>query len=180
MEERKNQVLYEQLINGDESALEKIYKLYKAEFVNFFKRYEISQQEVLDIYQDSIIVIYQKFVTEKTNLSKSSIKTYLFGIGKNKVYNHFKTKKITTSEIKDLEIRDREFQLKEEPSAYEKLLAKNLKSISDSCRNILELFYYKNFTIKEIVLITDYKDENTVKSHKSRCLKTLKSLCKQN
>lgn len=179
MKNNHESLLYERLLEGDEKALVEVYKLYKSEFLNFFKRYEISEQEVLDIYQDSIIVIYQKFINGQTKLSNSGVKTYLFGIGKNKVYNHFKTKKIITSDVKDLEVKDKEFRLKEQPSVYEKLLAKNLKLLSESCRNILELFYYKNLTIIEIVTATAYKDENTVKSHKSRCLKKLKSLCNQ-
>ncbi|MEM9936719.1 MAG: sigma-70 family RNA polymerase sigma factor, partial [Bacteroidota bacterium] len=48
------------------------------------------------------------------------------------------------------------------------------QQMGDKCRELLKLFYYRGFSIKEIVVETGYKDENTVKSYKSRCLKKLK------
>ncbi|MEL6925658.1 MAG: hypothetical protein AAFO94_16555 [Bacteroidota bacterium] len=38
------------------------------------------------------------------------------------------------------------------------------------------MFYYRGLSIAEIVEQTDYKDANTVKAYKSRCLKKLKQL----
>ena len=65
------------------------------------------------------------------------------------------------------------------PSERSIILSKYLDSISESCRKVLELFYYRNLTVEEIVQVTEYKDGNTVRSHKSRCLKRLKSLFKK-
>lgn len=169
--------LYERLLDGDESALVEIYENYKAEFLNYFKSYDINEESILDIYQDSIIVIYQKFVHKKFELTSSSLKTYLFGIGKNKIYDYFKHKQKNTDVINDIKIKVVDFNLNDEPNLYEKILAKNLKQLSNSCQHILKLFYYRGLSIKDIVNHTDYKDENTVKSHKSRCLKKLKELC---
>lgn len=180
MKNNREDVLYQQFLSGDETALEKAYLAYKEEFINFFKSYDISTEVVLDIYQDSMVVVFQKFVNEKFRLENSSLKTYIFGIGKNKVYDHFKIKQKKTRLIDDVQIGVEAFKMESPPNSYEKSLAKNLKLISESCRHILELFYYKNLSIKEIVLTTDYKDENTVKSHKSRCMKKLKALCKSN
>ena len=66
------------------------------------------------------------------------------------------------------------------PSDNQLKLARRLNEISDSCRQVLQLFYYRGLTIEEIVELTHYKDGNTVRSHKSRCLKHLKSLFKVN
>ena len=59
---------------------------------------------------------------------------------------------------------------------YQVELAKLIGNISESCRELLRLYYYRNLSINEIVERTQYKDANTVKSHKSRCMKRLKSL----
>lgn len=177
MKNRDAGQLYKRLLSGDEAALVEVYDKYKTEFLNFFKSYDINDESILDIYQDSIVVVYQKFVNEKVTLEKSSLKTYLFGIGKNKAYDYFKRSKINTNNIEKLKTLDAPFEIEKEPNIYEKLLAKNLKLISESCQHILILFYYRGLSIKEIVEQTDYKDDNTVKSHKSRCLKKLKDLC---
>ena len=59
---------------------------------------------------------------------------------------------------------------------YQQQLSELLKKLSESCKALLRLYYYRNLSIKEIVEHTNYKDANTVKSHKSRCMKRLKSM----
>lgn len=177
MKNESADILYERLSGGDESALVEIYDTYKEEFLNFFKKYDINAESTLDIYQDCIVVIYQKILINDFELKTSSLKTYIFGIGKNKVYDYFKRKRIKTNAIEGLKTTDKRFEIDSGPNIYEQTLARNLKIISESCQNILKLFYYRGLSIKEIVEKTDYKDENTVKSHKSRCLKKLENLC---
>lgn len=169
--------LDKKLVRGDESALVELYDTYKPEFLNFFRKWDINDESILDIYQESVIVIYQKFLIANHELKLSSVKTYLFGIGKHKVYDYFKSKAITTNALEELKVESKAFELKEEPNLYEQTLAKNLKLISENCQQLLKLFYYRGLSIKDIVAKTDYKDENTVKSYKSRCLKKLKDLC---
>lgn len=177
MKNRKTDQLYERLLRADESAIVDLYDLYRGEFLNFFKSYNINEESILDIFQDTVIVVYQKIYVENFKLNSSTLKTYLFGIGKHKVYDYFKKKKITNDSIKQLKVEDKNFDIDDAPSIYEQTLAKNLNMISESCQQILKLFYYRGLTIKDIVAQTEYKDENTVKSHKSRCLKKLKELC---
>lgn len=178
MKNKGSDYLYKRLLSGDEAALIEVYNLYRAEFLNFFKSYNINEESILDIYQDCIIVIYQKIFVEHLTLKSSSLKTYIFGIGKHKVYDYFKKRRIINNNIENLKVESKNFEIEDTPSMYEQTLAKNLNLISESCQHILKLFYYRGLSIKDIVKQTDYKDENTVKSHKSRCLKKLKELCK--
>ncbi len=175
---KSSDFLYERLKDGDETAIVEMYDCYQAEFLNFFKKYDINETSLLDIFQDSIIVIYQKILVENLELTSSSLKTYLFGIGKHKVYDYFKKKQIQTNDLESLKVNVEDLKSDKEPNIYELKLARGLKQISESCQHILTLFYYRGLSIKDIVEQTDYKDENTVKSHKSRCLKKLKTLCK--
>ncbi|WP_179021161.1 RNA polymerase sigma factor [Winogradskyella forsetii] len=164
----------------DKKALEKVYVDYKAEFLNYSKRYTIDTSDVLDVYQDAIIAMHQNFVTSQLELKTSTVKTYLFGIGKNKLFKKLKQKhrilrvEIETDDYTEIEL---EHNL---PTENQKILAKRLAEISGTCKQLLQLFYYRNLTIDEIVEQTHYKDGNTVRSHKSRCLKHLKSLMKVN
>ena len=178
MKNNSDKLLEKAFFEGNEKALKSIYNNYKGEFISYFRKYKINTEDILDIYQDSIIVVYQKFSKGNAELRNASLKTYLYGVAKHKMYDYFNQKNYKTNEFEDLKIVDEEFEIKKEPSLYEKLLAKHLKTISESCQQVLRLYYYRNLSIKEIVMKTDYKDENTVKSHKSRCLKRLKALCK--
>ena len=160
----------------DKSALEFVYKSYKSEFLNFSQRYKVDYDDALDAYQDAVIAMYQNFVMNELELTNSSIKTYLFGIGKHKIYRIVKSKqkqlKIENDieEFRDIEPKGNDLNY------YQVELAKLIGNISESCRELLRLYYYRNLSINEIVERTQYKDTNTVKSHKSRCMKRLKSL----
>lgn len=179
VEEKVDLELQERLRKDDTNALKLIYTQYKPAFLNYAKTYSINEEDALDIYQDATIALYQNFVTKQLELQKSSIKTYLFGIGKNKIYKCLKSKSrlVKHNNLEDDKIT--EINLNEDsPTALQLQLAKNLKQISGSCNELLRLFYYRGLTIDEIVEQTDYKDSNTVRSHKSRCIKRLKTLFK--
>ncbi len=172
--------LQELLRRDDRSTLETIYTKHKPVFLNYAKTYNLSEDDALDIYQDAVIAMYQNFVKNQLVLNKSSIKTYLFGIGKNKIFRFLKTKNILVkhNNLKDDEVTEIHFN-EENPTVLQQQLAENLRQISDSCNELLRLFYYRGLTIDEIVEQTDYKDPNTVRSHKSRCIKRLKTLFKK-
>ena len=160
--------LQQRLRADDKSALELVYKTYKPEFISFSKRYEIMPDESLDIYQDAVIAMYQNFTIRKLELRNSSIKTYLFGIGKHKIYEVLKKNKKHLKFIKEEEDFDEIHIDSDNLNYYQQQLADLLKNISESCKELLRLYYYRNLTVREIVEHTSYKDANTVKSHKSR------------
>lgn len=170
--------LQSRMRSDDKSALEYVYKTYKEAFYNYALGFNISNIIISDVYQDSVIAMYQNFVMNQLVLEKSSIKTYLFGIGKYKIYRYLNDeKRIITHKADTLDFE--EIQLEDDlPTEIQIKLSQNLKLISESCQLILKLFYYRGLTIDEIVEQTEYKDPNTVRSHKSRCLKRLKTLFK--
>lgn len=164
----------------DKKALEDVYKNYRLEFINYSKRYNLDDADILDVYQDAVIAMHQNFVMSQVELKSSSVKTYLFGIGKNKLYKKLKEKQV----LLRVEVENdgyEEINLDENiPTENQQKLAKRLDEISETCKQVLQLFYYRNLTVEEIVQLTHYKDGNTVRSHKSRCLKHLKTLFKVN
>ncbi|WP_299523301.1 sigma-70 family RNA polymerase sigma factor [Winogradskyella sp.] len=178
VEHIREEDLQQRLRADDKSALEFIYKSYKSEFLNFSKRYDLNIDDALDIYQDSVIAMYQNFVMNQLELSNSTIKTYLFGIGKHKIYKVSNLNKTRLKIENDIEESEEVITKEHQLNYYQKQLSELIGNISESCRELLRLFYYRNLTIQEIVDLTQYKDANTVKSHKSRCMKRLKSLVK--
>ena len=167
--------LIARLHKDDKKALEEVYMRYRVAFSAYAQKYNLEQADILDVYQDAIISMYQNLVEKQVRLRDSSLKTYLFGIGKHKILDHIKANK-------------KLYRLKNNPIAYEEInietfeltieqqqLAKYFRRLGESCQEILRMYYYRNWSIKEIVDWSHYKDENTVKSHKSRCLKKLRN-----
>lgn len=171
----------EKLKRGDDEALRKVYMEYRRPFLNYIRKFELDQDTILDIYQDSIITLHENILHGKLTHLTCSLKTYLFGIGKFKVYAYFRKNKKTflVEDSHDLEKSTEEFEVEiEKPTLTEKQqrLKNALKKMTGKCKEILELFYFRGLTIDEIRDYEGYENKNTVKSQKSRCLKTLKKM----
>ena len=165
---------------GD-AALKKVYVNYRAPFINFARKFKLSEDEILDVYQDSIIVLRENILSGKIEQLNSSIKTYLFSIGKYKIYAHLrennKMKVLEEQQVPEKETGTFDFEMEGNPLTEKQTLIKNaLEKMGGRCKLILELFYYRGLTIDEIRISENYENNNTVKSQKSRCLKTLKKM----
>lgn len=169
--------LIAQIKSGDQKAAEKIYNQYRKEFLVYASRLSISDEDAADIYQDSMVTLYENIVSGKLTTLTSSIKTYLFAIGKHKIYSRLKLKdsEANLEEYGFLfqEKGDEEFLLREE--SIEKL-QKGYRELGDKCRKVLKLFYYENRSIEEIKVSLGYTSKDVVKSQKSRCIKQLREI----
>ena len=170
------------LILGKRLDVKFLYNKYRDEFLTFGSRYKLDEDTLEDIYQESFLAIRKHAIKGKLNDLKSSFKTYLFGIGKNKIFNVLKERKKNIS-FDDFHLNN--FSMEEVESTVQKdlteeqiLLQKHFKKLGKKCKNVLTLFYYRGLSIKEIKEFEDYASENVVKALKSRCLKTLRDMIK--
>lgn len=172
-----NHVL-ELLKKGDEEALKKVYQSNKDDFIFFAKKYPITEDTALDIYQDAIIALLENINLGKLQTLNSSLKTYLFSIGKYMIYDYLRQRKNTLNidefiNIEATEI-DFDFLFKKELNDNQKKLSHFFKLLGEKCKEVLTLFYYRGLTIEEITTHLNYNNKDVVKSQKSRCLKSLK------
>lgn len=160
-------------------ALKAFYGEHKSAFLFFGNRYDLDREELTDIYQDACIVLFEKLKAGKLDNINSSLKTYLFGIGKNLIFKRFK-QKAKTVDVEAIEIVAFEDPFKEEETLEERRMRAAFVKLGDQCQEVLRLFYYEEKSLGEIMSILTYKDKNVLKSQKSRCLKQLKDLVKKN
>jgi len=163
------------LQDGNTAILDEIYLQYKGGFLEFAKRYPIDTDVVLDIYHDSVIALYENIVKGKLNGLKSSIKTYLYAIGKFKIFAYLKSPK--QEELSGDELIE-QISLFEIDTTEErlKLLQHAYLQLGPKCQQMLHLFYYKGLKLEDIQREMSYESKDTVKSQKSRCLKQLKEI----
>ncbi|HEA29796.1 MAG TPA: sigma-70 family RNA polymerase sigma factor [Leeuwenhoekiella sp.] len=181
MDKEKEIALFEKLQQGDEPAFKKVYEDNHEKFIHFARKYGLEQAEAVDVYQDTYIAFYQNIMTGKLTELTSALGTYLFGIGKFLILKYLKKKKKKVHADHILETVSEEpvsldkLDLNNENLTEEQQLLKNhFKMLGEQCQKLLILFYYRGFSIKEIIASEGYRNENVVKSQKSRCLKTLK------
>lgn len=166
------------LQQGDKTALEEIYKTYRVRFVNWITfAHKCTEEQAIDIFQYSIISFYENVVEGSVEeMNDSGIKTYLFSIGKNKfLADTRKQAKISyQEELEEVELIVAD-DGSEEKSERKALLDKALNDLGDPCSTILKLFYFSNLSNDEIAEIMSYKNGNTVKNLKYKCLQRVKN-----
>ncbi len=178
--------LISQLKQRDRNALAKVYSVYKTEFVKFASRYNAKNELLEDVYQEALIVLYENAQVGKLDDLKSTIKTYLFGIGKFMLFKHFRDNKreVPTEETYLFDHYEQavieDVYEDEGLNEYQTKLISNFNKLGEKCREILELFYLQGMKLDEITRTQGYENKDVAKSQKSRCLKSLKQLIGKN
>ncbi|QCW98888.1 sigma-70 family RNA polymerase sigma factor [Aggregatimonas sangjinii] len=187
MKEKKTEFTLEELKSGADSVLRQVYEENRDKFLNFARRYHLSEDENIDIYQDAFIIFHENVMSGKVKSFTSSISTYLFSIGKYLIFDQMKKNKRTVGAKYDLSRVGTDDDLVEtleidEPNLTpeQRLLQKHFPSLGKQCQELLTLFYYRGYTIQEIMQAENYNSENVVKAAKSRCMRQLKERIKEN
>ncbi|MFK7813490.1 MAG: RNA polymerase sigma factor [Maribacter sp.] len=187
MQANQKDITLEELKQGSDKALRRVYEENRDKFLNWARRYHLSEEENIDIYQDAYIIFHDNIMNGKVESFTSSISTYLFGIGKYLIFDQMKKNKKKVSSEFDLAIVGAEdeavssLELEEkELTTEQKLLQRHFGTLGKQCQELLTLFYYRGYTIQEIMQHANYNTENVVKSAKSRCMKTLRERIAEN
>lgn len=169
------------LKKDDEKTIRKVYDDNRKGFLLFANRYNLNTEDIVDVYQDAIIALIENAKKGKIDALQSSISTYLFGIGKFMIFQKLKKDKKTFSseDFNNLEYLDEDYS-EDETNLQIILLQKAMQKLGEQCRKVLLLFYYEEKKLDEIQSILGYTNKDVLKSQKSRCLKQLKDLTKEN
>ena len=166
-----------QLRKGDPKVMQEVYHRYKAEFITWMiSQYSCQRLEALEIYHDSLLTISDQAKNGKFEVLRSSLKTYIYGVAKNKYREYLrKNKKNYLRPVGDIPDREDEVvDLSQQDSLA--LVEECLDSLGDPCKSILELYYFHEMSMQDISEQMNYKNRNTVKNMKYKCLLRLKDL----
>ena len=187
MENDQAEIKLEDLRKGSDAVLKKVYEENREKFLNYAKRYNLSEDENIDLYQDAYIIFYDNVMSGKIERFTSSVSTYLFAIGKYLIFDQIRKNKKTVGSNYDLSrVGDKDLPLdsiemeRAELTTEQLLLRKHFSSLGSKCKELLTLFYYRGYSIHEIMAHENYNSENVVKAAKSRCMKTLRDRILEN
>lgn len=164
--------LVEKLSNADSNAFEFLYRRYFQMVKNLVEKNSGTSDDASDLFQEVMIIIYEKLRDGKFNLS-CSMKTFIYSIARNQWLKNLKIKKrqVSFSNFEDYII------LEEEP---ENLLLGDiqqwLKEIGEACRKLLIYFYYLKKSMSEICSELDYSNSDSAKNQKYKCIQRLKKM----
>ncbi|WP_026754118.1 RNA polymerase sigma factor [Sediminibacter sp. Hel_I_10] len=167
------------LLKAPDQAFEVLYNHYKIDFIAFARKFSLKDDVIIDIYQDTFLSFYENLLNGKITEFTSSIKTYIFSIGKFKIYEHHrrssKLKLIDQPVNPEITVDHLDLE-NEQLTEQEMLVNRHFKTLGKQCQLILELFYLQGRTLNEIKGVEHYENTDVVKSLKSRCLKKLRQL----
>jgi RNA polymerase sigma factor (sigma-70 family) len=170
--------LLELLRKGDTVAIRKVLECYP-QCRAVLSRMGIPSEGIQDIFQNSIIALYEK-LQEGNLVLTVELCTYVCSICKYQGLDWLRKKKRKDTKLSDFK-RDSVDQDTSEalnlPSEKEILDA--IESLGAPCKELLIAFYYHKVSIKELREKHGYKTENAAKVAKHKCMKRLKKLLTQ-
>ncbi|MDC0584207.1 sigma-70 family RNA polymerase sigma factor [Bacteroidales bacterium] len=130
-----------------------------------------TREQAQEIFNDSLLLLIEK-VSDPTFVLSSSLQTYLFGIARflwmNESRKNMKYRNEDWNEALDVSMSD--FGYDEEKEQKLQAIESILDSITEKCKQILELFYYKQLSMKVIADKLQFTSVNSAKTQKYKCL----------
>jgi RNA polymerase sigma factor (sigma-70 family) len=166
-----------------EQAIGQIYQEHAAITSSFIIGKGGTEQDADDIFQETVVSFIDTVQKGKFR-QESGIRTFLISISKNLWFNEIRRRQRAGNREKLFETA----RVQEETGSTDAFRDRELKqqmnlmllSLGDSCKKILELFYYENLSMKEIVSHLHYENEQVVRNKKYKCLQQLTEKMKQN
>jgi len=171
-------VLVEGIKLDRSDALEVLYKKYYNSVLHLVISNNGDEHDAKDLYQETIIIVYEKFRYGNTQLT-CSLKTFIYSIARN-----LWLKKLKGKQKGNVSITDHESFLNlatdlENATDNEKLFTQiegALVNLGEPCRSLIDDFYMKNLSIANITEKYAYSNTDTAKTQKYKCLMRLKKM----
>ena len=170
--------IIEQIRGGKNEVLGTVYTEYRTDFSHWLiKHYGSEKDDALEVYQETIIAFYENIANDKLIELNSSLKTYIFSIGKNKYLSMSRKNGRNVNSDRHLQVitddpGDPE-DLKRQDNQLN-LLERSLERLTAHCRELLKLYYYDKLNMEQIMERLDYKNANTAKNQKYKCMQQLR------
>lgn len=172
------------LIRDDQDNLALVYKQSQKYCLDFLrsKNFKLNDEELLDIFQDAVIVFYENVVNKPDFQLTASVKTYLSSICYNNLLKRADRKPDNVELIEEFNyqgIEDEENDILVKNESLYLALESALQAIKESggkCYELLTFFWYQKKSMKELTDIFGYSNEQNTKNQKSKCQRRLEKL----
>ncbi len=168
----KDQEVIDQIVRGDEKALDFLYTKNYRMMTNLIIKNSGTEEEAKDIFQDALIVFWQKVIKKELVLT-AKISTYLYGVCWNLWRKELERKKrLSHEEVEG--ITKPNHDSKEQIAAIRGCV----NSLGETCRKVLTYYYFDGFSMKEVAEKLGFANADTAKTKKYKCKKELDKLVK--
>ena len=167
--------IIEGVLKQDDKVLNWLYDNYLQSVKSYVLQNSGSEEDVSDVFQDSIIALYTQISENTLNLT-TDLKGYFFGIARN-VWNAHLRKKQRTTELKtDVEDEDDVDEINK--LILEKIVSRAFQKLRPDQQMVLNLFS-EGFTYEDIAKKMNLKNETYARRKKYMCKEDLLDFIKK-
>ncbi len=171
------------ILKNDRLVLQYVYKKYFNRIKYYIKKNRGVDEDVYDVFQEAIIIIYRRLKANDLVLTDCSFETYLFAVCRLLWLKQLDSKKRHKLEYyeneEDIDEVDTSDLVEEvEKNERYRLYQKHFIKLNEDCQKVLQL-YLKKVSLKEIAEIMGYKSEIYAKKRKFQCKEYLVNSIKQ-
>ncbi|WP_113662336.1 RNA polymerase sigma factor [Pedobacter nanyangensis] len=166
------------ILNNSVEALNKLYLAYFPMVLQFVLNNSGDEDDAKDVYQEAIIVLYNKVRSGNFELS-SKLKTYIYSVGRRiwlKKLTQQSKKANNIADFEDVLAVDDELEMHEEKDMQFDKMKVALDNLGEPCKTIIQDFYIHNHSMQEICEKFGYTNTDNAKTQKYKCLQRLKKL----
>ncbi len=168
---------FDRYMDGDPEGMNRIYLRCREYTIGWLiKRFKCAREDAVDIYQTAFLIFLENVQSGKFTKVISSECTYLVEIAKRKCMEARRKGGNTDELPPDLDKIADKTDEPEEPRIPPDKLKKALKLLGDPCEKILDLYYFEGKSDKQIAEIMNYKNPETAKTMRHKCLERLRKL----
>ena len=174
----QDQLLLKGLAENDKKAIESIYRLNYSMIQTFVLNNNGSVDDARDIFQEAMVVLYQKSTTPTFSLN-CQIKTYVYSICRRLWLKRLQQLSKFSTQVENLE---ETVPVEEEIEEHEKvnnnfiLMEDAMGKIGEPCKSLLDAYYLQKKNMLEIAGEFGYTNADNAKTQKYKCLVRLKKL----
>ncbi|MDX1904961.1 MAG: sigma-70 family RNA polymerase sigma factor [Thermonemataceae bacterium] len=166
------------LRKGDNKILEFVYKQNYPAILHFVIQNNGTDQDAKDLYQEAILVLYEKLKQENFLLT-CQLKTFVYSVCRRLWLKKLREKGRYYGKIEDFEsfipFEEDELHIEENEHKYG-AMAKALEMLGEPCSTLLKDFYIDSMSMQDISEKMGYTNADNAKNQKYKCLMRLKKI----
>ena len=171
-------LLIKGLASNNKQAIESIYKDNYTVIQGFILNNNGTVDEARDIFQEAMIVLYEKALTGQFELT-CQLRTYIFSVCRRlwlkrlQQMNRFSN---NTDHIAETIAVEEEIEAHEKYNSDINLMENAMSKLGEPCKSLLDAYYTQKKNMQDIATEFGYTNSDNAKTQKYKCLMRLKKI----
>jgi len=166
------------ILNNSDIVLKKLYLAYFPMVLQLIINNSGTQDDAKDVYQEAIIVLYNKVKSGEFELS-SKLKTFIYSVCRRLWLKRLAQMNRYGGDIRDFQEHlpvEEDVDLHSDRDIQFGKMENSLKLLGEPCKTIIEDFYINDRSMQAICEKFGYTNADNAKTQKYKCLQRLKKL----